>query len=133
MKLVFDIETDGIDATRIWCIVAQDVDTKKIYRWRPDDISSGLSFLRNADALIGHNIIGYDLAVIANLYDVHFFDKKLYDTWIMSQVLKYKRPHKHGLGGWGEHLEYSKFDFDNWSEFSEEMLEYCVRDVELNC
>ena len=37
--------------------------------------------------------------------------------WIMSQVLKYKRKHKHGLGGWGEHLGYSKFEFSDWSQF----------------
>ena len=132
MRLVFDIETDGIDATKVWCIVAQDVDTKKIYKWRPDDIKSGLNFLLNADALIGHNIIGYDLAVLTKLYGIDFYDKKLYDTWMMSQTLNYKRKHKHGLGGWGEYLGYSKLSFDNWSEFSEEMLTYCVRDVELN-
>lgn len=132
MKLVFDIETDGIDATKVWCIVAQDVETKKIYKWRPDDIKSGLQFLLNADALIGHNIIGYDLAMLNKLYDIDFYNMKLYDTWIMSQVLCYKRKHKHGLGGWGEHLGYSKLEFSNFSEFSEEMLTYCVRDVELN-
>jgi len=132
MKLVFDIETDGIDATKVWCIVAQDVETKKIYKWRPDDIQSGLNFLLNADALIGHNIIGYDLAMLTKLYDVDFYNKKLYDTWLMSQVLGYKRKHKHGLGGWGEHLGYSKLEFDNFSEFSEDMLTYCIRDVELN-
>lgn len=132
MKLVFDIETDGIDATKVWCIVAQDVETKKIYKWRPDDIKSGLQFLLNADALIGHNIIGYDLAMLTKLYDIDFYNMKLYDTWIMSQVLCYKRKHKHGLGGWGEHLGYSKLEFSNFSEFSEEMLTYCVRDVELN-
>ena len=132
MKLVFDIETDGIDATKVWCIVAQDVETKKIYKWRPDDIKSGLQFLLKADALIGHNIIGYDLAVLTKLYNLDFFDKKLYDTWLMSQVLGYKRKHKHGLGGWGEHLGYSKLEFNNFSEFTEEMLTYCVRDVELN-
>jgi DNA polymerase-1 len=132
MKLVFDIETDGIDATQVWCIVAQDVETKKIYKWKPDDIDSGISFLMNAEALIGHNIIGYDAAVLDKLYGTNLLNKKLYDTWIMSQVLCYKRKHKHGLGGWGEHLGYSKFEFNDWSQFSEEMLTYCVRDVELN-
>jgi len=60
------------------------------------------------------------------------FDKKLYDTWIMSQVLKYKRKHKHGLGGWGEYLNYSKFEFDDWSKYSKDMMNYCIRDVKLN-
>jgi len=133
MRLVFDIETDGIEATKVWCIVAQDVDTKKVYKWKPDDLESGLAFLMNAEALIGHNIIGYDIAVLNNLYDIDLYEnKKIYDTWIMSQVLNYKRGHKHGLAGWGEHLGFAKLEFSEWDKFSEEMLTYCVRDVELN-
>ena len=26
-KLVFDVETDGLKYTRIWCIATQDIDT----------------------------------------------------------------------------------------------------------
>ncbi len=33
MRLVFDIETDGLDATLIWCLVIQDVDTKRIFKF----------------------------------------------------------------------------------------------------
>ena len=137
MKLVFDIETDGIDATRIWCLVIQDVDSKRIYKCSDVDemclsISEGLSLMENAEALIGHNIIGYDLAIINKLLGKDFYNKKLYDTWVMSQTLNYKRKHKHGLGGWGEYLGYSKLDFNDWDNYSPEMLTYCVRDVELN-
>jgi hypothetical protein len=137
MKLVFDIETDGIDATRIWCLVIQDVDSKIIYKCSDVDemclsISEGLSLMENAEALIGHNIIGYDLAIIKKLLGKDFYNKKLYDTWVMSQTLNYKRKHKHGLGGWGEYLGYSKLDFNDWDSYSPEMLTYCVRDVELN-
>ena len=137
MKLVFDIETDGINATRIWCLVLQDVDTKTIYKCSDEDemclsISNGLALMDKAEALIGHNIIGYDLAIIKQLLGKDYYNKKLYDTWVMSQTLNYKRKHKHGLGGWGEHLGYSKFDFNDWDKYSPEMLTYCVRDVELN-
>jgi hypothetical protein len=137
MKLVFDIETNGIDATRIWCLVIQDVESKRIYKCSDEDemclsISEGLSLMHKADALIGHNIIGYDLAVIKQLLNEDFYDKKLYDTWVMSQTLNYKRGHKHGLAGWGEHLGYSKLEFSDWDSYSPEMLTYCVRDVELN-
>ena len=30
MKLLFDIETDGLDASVIWCLVIQDVDTNQV-------------------------------------------------------------------------------------------------------
>ena len=137
MKLVFDIETDGLDATKIWCLVAIDPITNTIYKYSDHDdsrmsIAEGIRLLQNAEALIGHNIIGYDIPMIKKILGVDLFDIKLYDTWIMSQVLNWKRNHKHGLGGWGQHLNYPKFEFDDWDKYSEEMLDYCIRDVKLN-
>ena len=137
MKLVFDIETDGLDATKIWCLVAIDPITNVIYKYSDYDdnrmsIAEGIRLLQSAEALIGHNIIGYDVPMIKKILGVDLFDIKLYDTWIMSQVLKWKRNHKHGLGGWGQHLNYPKFEFTDWSKYSEAMLDYCIRDVKLN-
>ena len=57
---------------------------------------------------------------------------KTHDTFIMSQVLRYNREHKHGLGGWGQWLGYKKFEFDDFSKYSKEMLDYCIRDVHVN-
>ncbi|WP_396190182.1 DNA polymerase [Flavobacterium sp.] len=50
----------------------------------------------------------------------------------MSQCNQYKRDHKHGLEGWGSKLGYPKLSFDKFDEYSDEMLTYCIRDVELN-
>ena len=50
----------------------------------------------------------------------------------MSQVLRYKRKHKHGLKGWGEAISNSKIEYDDWSQFSPQMMKYCVQDVKLN-
>ena len=86
MRLVFDIETDGLDATLIWCLVIQDVDTKRVFKFTDyDDKSSsltlGLNMLKNATCLIGHNIIGYDIPMIKKITEIDLFDKKLHDTW----------------------------------------------------
>ena len=137
MKLTFDIETDGINATKIWCLVIQDIDTKIIYKCSDYDdnclsFNEGLGLLERAEALVGHNIIGYDLLILKQLTGRDLYHKKMYDTWIMSQTLNYKRNHKHGLSGWGEHLGFSKLEFNDWENYSREMLTYCVRDVELN-
>jgi len=137
-RLTFDIETDGLDATKIWCLVIEDIDTGRIMKYTDysdkatGSIEMGLSVLQNADLLVAHNGIGFDALVILKLYGVDLYQKKFFDTWIASQVLNYRRPHKHGLAGWGQHLSYPKFDFNDWSGFSEEMLTYCVRDVQLN-
>ena len=137
MKLVYDIETDGFDETKVWCLVAHNLDTGSTYKFSDYDNSipsmdDGCVMLNNAEVLIGHNIIGFDNLVMEKLYGLKLNEKKIYDTWIMSQVLQYKRPHKHGLKGWGEHLNNSKIEFDEWDNYSKEMLRYCVQDVKLN-
>ena len=139
MRLTFDIETDGLDATKIWCLVIQDIDTKRIMKYTDNstsydgDIRMGLTLLQHAKLLIAHNGIGFDALVIKKLYDIDLYDgDRFFDTWIASQVLNYRRPHKHGIAGWGEYLKYHKGDYDDWTQFTDKMMEYCVRDVKLN-
>lgn len=137
MKLTFDIETDGIDATKIWCLVVQNIETGGIHKFTDEDnkyasIADGLRLLQQAELLIAHNGIGFDAFIIKKLYDIDLYQQKIFDTWIASQVLQYRRPHKHGLAGWGEYLKYPKYEFNEFNKYSERMMSYCVRDVELN-
>ena len=60
MKIIFDIETDDLNASKIWCIVAKELNGKS-YKFTPDNIDKGIELLQNADTLIGHNIIGFDI------------------------------------------------------------------------
>ena len=48
MKLVFDIETDGLNPTVIWCLVAMD-DKGKFYNYTEDNIDEGIKLLQDAD------------------------------------------------------------------------------------
>ena len=137
MKLTFDIETDGIDATKIWCLVVQNTESSGVFKYTDADdkypnIIDGLKLLQEAELLIAHNGIGFDAFIINKLYGIDLYEKKFFDTWIASQVLNYRRPHKHGLAGWGEHLKYPKFEFNEFNKYSETMMNYCVRDVKLN-
>ena len=138
MKLVFDIETDGfLDVcTQVYVLICQDAETGKIYTFTDHDdkypsLSDGLDFMARADALIGHNVIGFDLPALDKLFG-WTFDKKVFDTWIISQACAYRRTHNHGIKGWGEKFDYPKFEFDDFSQYSDKMREYCQRDVELN-
>ena len=137
MRLCYDIETDGLDATKIWVLIAQNLDTNQIYKFSDHDnlhgsIQDGVNLLANADLLVGHNIIGFDNRVIDNLYGTKLNTKRIHDTFVMSQTLRYKRKHKHGLAGWGEALGNSKIDYDDWSNYNKEMLKYCIQDVKVN-
>ena len=144
MQLVFDIETDGFleDMTICHVLVCQDAVTKKIYTYtdQPNDtpIEVGLDLMSKADALIGHNIIGFDLMGLEKLYGWKPSEHTvLIDTWIMSQTLQFNRPHKHGLAGWGNHLGFKKMDNSEWAAdgfktYDPKMIEYCIQDVKLN-
>ena len=137
MKLCYDIECNGLDPDTIWMIVAQDVDTGQIYKFSDHDnlhgtIADGAAFLQKAELLIGHNIIGFDNRVVDKLCGTSLNEKRCHDTFVMSQVLRYRRPHKHGLAGWGQHLGNNKMHFDDWDNYSKEMLKYCIQDVKVN-
>lgn len=133
-RLVFDVETDGLDATKIWCIVAQDVDTKTIYTYGPNQLEEGCDLLESADDLVGHNIIGFDIPVIQRLMNRPDFskDKNIIDTLVLSRLFNPTRDGGHGLSRWGQLLNFPKIAFKEFDAYSNEMLTYCIRDVELN-
>ena len=133
MDLVFDIETDDLKATKVWCIVAQDVDTQEIFKYPPDKLDEGVKLLQSANKLIGHNIIGFDIPMIQKFFDVNLFkDKEILDTLVLSRLLNPTREGGHSLEKWGFKLGFNKIDFEEYENYSVDMLNYCVRDVQLN-
>ena len=132
MQLVFDIETDGLNPSVIWCLVAQD-EHGKFYHFYEDTLDEGIKFLQKADRLIGHNILGYDIPVIKKLTGVDLYNSdKVIDTLVLSRLLNPTREGGHSIAKWGYKLGLPKKDSPEWSAFTEEMLSYCERDVDIN-
>ena len=132
MDLVFDIETDDLKATKVWCIVAQDVDTNEIFKFPPSKLDDGVKLLQSADRLIGHNIVGFDIPMIKKFFDVDLTSKELLDTLVLSRLFNPTREGGHSLEKWGYKLGFKKIEFEDYKNYSAEMLNYCVRDVQLN-
>jgi len=132
VKLVFDIETDDLKATKIWCIVT--IDEEGFERtFDPDHIEDGIKHLQEADTLIGHNILGFDIPVIKNLYGVDLFDKQIIDTLVVSRLINPNKEKGHSLQNWGFLLGQNKgTPPEDFTIYSKEMLDYCVLDVKLN-
>ena len=129
MELVFDIETDGLNPTVIWCLVAVD-ETGKFYHYYEDTLDEGIALLKNADKIIGHNIIGYDIPVIKKLKGVDLYDSnKVVDTLVLSRLFNPTREGGHSIGKWGYKIGMPKKDSPEWTCFTKEMLSYCERDV----
>lgn len=132
MQLVFDIETDGLDPSVIWCLVAQD-EHGKFHHFYEDTLQEGIKFLQKADRLIGHNILGYDIPVIKKLTGIDLYQSdKIIDTLVLSRLLNPTREGGHSIGKWGPKLGLPKKDSPEWSTFTKEMLSYCERDVDIN-
>ncbi len=132
MELVFDIETDDLNATKVWCIVAQNPVSGEVFKFPPDKLEEGYQFLQTADKLIGHNIIGFDIPLVEKFGNVDLSDKIVIDTLVLSRLFNPTRDGGHSLETWGYKLGYPKIEFEDYLNYSEDMLTYCVRDVELN-
>ena len=94
MTVVFDIETNGLyhKATELHCIsIKVDDNQTKVYtskhlKGSDGTIEEGLDILANADLLIGHNIINFDLPTIKKLYWWWGYKGKLIDTLICTKL-----------------------------------------------
>ena len=131
MILVGDIEANGFydEVTQIWCAVFKDIKTEKMYEYRPENIHQLPNLLDKATVLLMHNGVQYDIPVIEKVLGYHF-PGRVMDTLAVSRIERPRR-HAHSLESWGETLQYAKFEFDEWHKFSEQMLIYCRRDVEV--
>jgi DNA polymerase I-like protein with 3'-5' exonuclease and polymerase domains len=157
MALIFDIETDGFeqDATKIHCLVIKDTETGELIVADSDhnNLEPALKLLTKGDLVAGHNVIRFDIPVIQRLYPWFSIDQsKVVDTLVLSRLLYSdlrerdggnveagRLPTKlwasHSLKAWGYRMEMLKGEYGDeegaWEVFTPEMLEYCIRDVDV--
>ena len=126
MKLIFDIETDGLNPSIVWVICAIK-EGQEITLEMPSkaDVES---LLEGVTEVIGHNIMSYDVPVIERLLGVSFDNVKITDTLVMSRLYNPSLEGGHSLGKWGERLKFPKGDYNDWSALTPEMVEYCQQD-----
>lgn len=154
MALIFDLETDGLldTVSKIHCLVIKDTDTDEVFTYRsgfPYELEEGIDHLLSGSLVVGHNVIKYDIPVIEKLYKVSFDHAKVFDTLVATRVIwaairetdsvriqKGILPGKlfgsHSLAAWGYRMKNYKGDYDSgWEKFTQEMLDYCVQDVQV--
>ena len=130
MNLVFcDIETDGLDATTIWCAVCRNNGVSEVI-CNEQDFKAYVSDRPNA-SWVFHNGIGFDVPVLDRLWNVSFDRSRIVDTLVLSRLADPSRSGGHSLRNWGNTLGFAKGDHNDWSQLTPEMIDYCLRDVEL--
>ena len=88
-RWIWDLESNGLLDTihTIWCIVCREVDTGEVRKFNPDQIEDALELLANADEIIGHNIIDYDIPAIQIVYPNWTTKAKVTDTLVLSRLI----------------------------------------------
>ena len=155
MNLIFDLETNGLlsEVDTVHCLAIKDIDTNEVFVFNDqggdrETITTGItSMLMNADTVIGHNIINYDIPVLKKLYP--FFESPTaIDTLVLSRMyhgdmLQLDRRRqwprmplqlygRHSLESYGYRLGEYKGEFGkgtDWKQWSQEMESYCEQDL----
>jgi len=130
-KVILDIETDGLKPKKVWVVVTKDVDTNEVSILRNPTRESLKEFLGGVTHIIGHNIIAYDVRVLDRLLGFDSSSVRLTDTLVLSRLYNPSLEGGHSLREWGIRLKLHKGDYDDWSQLTQEMVDYCVQDVQV--
>jgi DNA polymerase I-like protein with 3'-5' exonuclease and polymerase domains len=133
MKIILDIETNLAHDT-IWCCVTKDIDTNEIKVWK-DSHGSRIDlavYLDSCERIIMHNGISFDAPILNKVWGTKIRPSQCYDTLLVSRMTNPGREGGHALANWGEIMHFPKGDFTDFDDgFTEEMLTYCIQDVNL--
>jgi DNA polymerase I len=130
-KVILDIETDGLKPKKVWVVVTKDVDTKEVSILKNPTHETLKEFLGGVTHIVGHNIIAFDVPVLDRLLGFDSASVRLTDTLVLSRLCNPSLEGGHSLREWGIRLKLHKGDYDDWSCLTDEMVDYCVQDVEV--
>mgnify|MGYP000132637543 CR=1 FL=1 len=128
-QLILDIETNRAH-NQIWVCVTKDKQTGEVVcHTEPTTLAP---LVKEYDQIIGHNLIGFDAPVLRKLWNITIKKNQAVDTLVLSRLLSPQLDGGHSLNAWGMRLRNQKIEFDDYdSGLSEEMIKYCIQDVEL--
>lgn len=142
LKVVIDIECNALhNPTQIWVVVCKNIEDNSYHIFRnitsdENEKQRWLSFIEGVELFIGHNLIGFDIPVLRNLqcfsstFSSSTISNWCLDTLVISKLVDYPRQ-GHSVEDYGLEFGQEKIKFNKWSEYSLEMEEYCVRDVDI--
>lgn len=165
-RLLFDLESNGFldELNTIHSLVLKDPDTKEVFSCHDFvgaqyPLKDALQMLKEADEVIGHNIIKFDIPALHKVFPQFSIDEdKVTDTLVISRLIwtnlrdldfefQRKNPEflgnligRHSLEAWGHRLRMHKGDYakemaakglDPWATWNSDMQDYCELDVEV--
>lgn len=123
--IYLDLEANGLTPDTIWCVVTKENGVTLVHG-DPDSLSEALE---GSQSVVGHNLIGYDMPVLERLWGITVAPERVLDTLVLSRLYEPSKSGGHSLRNWGECLGFPKGDHTDWSQLSQEMIDYCIQDV----
>lgn len=126
-----DIETDDLNATKIWVMCWENIVTGEVGTCT--DYASIKAFFddRAGHVFIGHNLLKFDAPVLNRIIGLRIGISRLIDTLVLSTLYNPSLLGGHSLDEWGKRIGMFKGEFSDWSHLSEEMIVYCRQDVKV--
>ena len=140
----WDIEANGFQdvADTIWVSVMRNLDTKELHIFSDHDdqypnVTESFKLFDEATGIIAHNGMRYDRVVLEKVTGYAIDRNKIIDTVIYSRLNDFHRRktgRRHSLKALAIQAgEAQKQDYDGgFDNYSDEMVSYCVDDVDAN-
>lgn len=140
--IVIDVEANRLhNPDKIWVIVCKDTETGEYEIFRkvtenPEERRRFHEYCGTRTDYIGHNLFGYDLGVLQRLVGTETLCNSdtiavdSVDTLIVSKLVDFPRQ-GHSVEDYGNEFGIPKIDFREFGHYSEDMVEYCRRDVDI--
>lgn len=135
--IVADVEADNFldEAKNIWQLTLAERQPSGVWvydSYHHETLTAGLKRLQQAEQVVGHNFIAYDVPLIHKLTGVVINTDNVVDTLVLSRLGNPNRPEGHALGSWGQRLGIPKPAHEDFSKWTPEMEHRCLKDVEIN-
>lgn len=142
MRVVLDAECDDLHpfVSRVFCVCVLELDSGAMHTYLEGDRERFLSESLRWTEWITHNGLGYDYWVLWKLWGIEFGigpdtvngrPVTHTDTLVLSRYLNPDREGGHGLEAWGEKLGFPKLEHKDFTQYTDEMRDYCQQDVRL--
>jgi len=128
---IVDIETDGLrdECTQIFVVCVENAVTDETFVFRTKEAFA--DWLDRKYILVGHNLVAFDVPVLNRFWGTRIGISRCVDTFILSMLYSPNLAGGHSLEAWGQRLKFPKLPFKDFTQYSEEMKEYCENDVSL--
>jgi len=138
---IFDIESDGLlnRITKVHVMHITEFETGRKFKFLQHNIEEGLALLEDADMVVAHNGLGFDIPALSKLYPQFELKGKIRDSLVMTRVMFSHQKEldfrlhergvipakfigKHSLDSWGYRVGKYKGDYADKKEKEAKLL-----------